>query len=106
MQCSRCIYWDGSWNTESANCTRYPKWQETEKEHFCGEFKGELMGAYRDGGTGVPIAKYYYGMINEARKEENVVRKKNTELRKQNKQLRDMYKKDTGKIARCTKPAL
>jgi hypothetical protein len=105
MDCSRCIYWNGGYNAEVGNCTRYPKWEETDEDHFCGEFRAALVKQHFDEqASSLPLAKHYYNQLKDrrlaARERVEII----TKLNKENKTLRDLYKKETGKTARIAKP--
>lgn len=99
MSCENCIYWDGGYKTTQANCTRNPVWVKTTPKHFCGEFKAGLIRDYSDNSK-VPGHLFWENLVDFARSTTKEYFQINTKLRKENKELREMYKKDTGKIAR------
>ncbi len=98
MSCAACVFWDGNYDSQRANCTRYPVWQETSGMHFCGEFKAELGWGYKESRRPKHISQYNAMVI--ANKESTEYAKRNKKLRVENKELREMYKKETGKLAR------
>ena len=98
MSCRTCAYLAVT-GSHNGLCTRNIEHIEVQKTHYCGDYTAILKTYYLTGEKVTASEDNYMDMIRYW--EERVkYYNENQILKKENKALRELYKKDTGKIAK------
>jgi len=101
MSCRSCVYLSHT-GSHTGMCTRHTVHTKVDKTHFCGEYVGKIGTNYR-----LDIKTSYtedtHQQLIETYVEVRRLQRQNRELKAQGKNLRELYKADTGKVARVKK---